>query len=233
MCSDKNQVYIDYCDIKKIPLYIIPSNYRKIIEQAGYVTPDKHDPALAKAQEKKNKRILLHLYRDQKIDYIHDNYMCFNEFCKIKYANSLSIARANQMHSEFKTRLVTDSHGISTKYLPDYIGFHTFIQNWKISNGRNPYGIEDAESILIDILKGHITYTTKDMRETLFDFTKTSDMCMFILKKIVSKAREVTVNEYFKFNNEDNVVSFDKRKFLEMLPKHKLEKLRIKYMLPK
>ena len=52
---------------------------------------------------------------------------------------------------------------------------------------------------------------------------------MQLLKAKTLEARKVTKNPYFKYDEEDNVVSFDKRKFLEDLPQYKLNKLCSKY----
>jgi transposase-like protein len=40
ICSDANSIYKKYCNIFDIPHYIKPSNYKKIIKDKGYTTPD-------------------------------------------------------------------------------------------------------------------------------------------------------------------------------------------------
>ena len=52
---------------------------------------------------------------------------------------------------------------------------------------------------------------------------------MSLLKERTLKARSVTKNPYFKYDEEDNIISFSKRKYLEDIPKYKLETLRKHY----
>ena len=42
---------------------------------------------------------------------------------------------------------------VSTKHLQDYIGFFTYIRNWRTTNGHYPTSQNDAENIFIEILK--------------------------------------------------------------------------------
>ena len=122
---------------------------------------------------------------------------------------------------------------MSTKYLADYVGFITFLRNWSITNGHEPSSLKDAESILIDILKGKSVYKTSDLNRKGINLPKASGQYMAVLKKRTDKIRKVTSNQYWKFDGEDNVNTFNKRTFLESLPKYRLDKLRIKFKLPK
>lgn len=233
ICSDGNSVYKDYCSLKGIPLYIKPSNYVKTIQSNGYETPDWSNPTKAKATEEKNFKILTKLYNEEAIDYIYNRTdLDYKAFYEMKNANSLSLARVNQFHAELKKRFEYLTKGVSTKYLQDYVGYYTFIRNWRVSNGRYPSTLKDAENIFIDILKGHTTYTAKDLKEAKLDLPKVSDKYMQLLKENTKKARMVTSNSYFKFDEEDNIISFDKRKFLEDLPQYKLKELCSKYRIP-
>ncbi|WP_241208465.1 hypothetical protein [Streptococcus downei] len=40
---------------------------------------------------------------------------------------------------------------VSTKYLQDYIGYFTYIRNWRIEHGYYPTSKADAEAIFIEI----------------------------------------------------------------------------------
>ena len=233
ICADGNKVYRQYCDLKKIPLYIKPSNYTDMIYKNGYETPDWRNAAKAKATEEKNFKIMTKLYKEKTVDYIYNRYdLDYKEFYHLKNLNSLSLSRVNQFHSELKEHLVKKTKGVSTKYLQDYIGFYTFKRNWRVANGKAPTTLKDAESIFMDILKGHTTYTVADMKKAKLDIPKTSDRYMELLKEKTKEARKLTMNPYFKFDEEDNVISFDKRKFLEDLPKTKLNELCRKYKIP-
>lgn len=233
ICADGNSVYKDYCNVKNIPLYIKPSNYLTTIQKNGYITPDYTNPTTAKVQEDKNNKILSKLYYDGAIDYIYNREdLSYKEFYELKNANSLSLARVNQFHSELKRHFERNTKGVSTKYLQDYIGFYTYIRNWKITNGHYPSSNKDAEKILIEILKGKTTYTVKNIKEAKIDLPKVSDKYMLLLKTKTKQIRTLTKNPYFKYDEEDNVISFEKRKYLENIPNYKLEKLCTTYRIP-
>lgn len=233
ICSDGNKVYREYCRLKNLPLYIKPSNYLATIAKAGYETPDWSNPKKAKATEEKNLKILTKLYDDKLIDYIYNREdLGFKEFNELKNANSLSLARVNQFHGELKRHLERNTRGVNTKYLQDYIGFYTYIRNWNVTNGYYPSSHTDAEQIFIDILKGKTTYTTRDLENASLDLPKVSNKYMELLKAKTEEMRALTSNPYFKYDEEDNVVSFEKRKFLEDLPKYKIEKLCNKFKIP-
>ena len=48
---------------------------------------------------------------------------------------------------------------------------------------------------------------------------------MTLLKTETEKARKITNNSYFKFDEEDKVISFDKRKYLSDLPETRLKEI--------
>ena len=227
LCTDANSVYNKYCSLRKIPHYVKPSTYLDTLGQAGYVFGAKDEKTRLR-----NRKIERELYKHKKIDYIKNSYMTFEDFKVVKNANSLSLARVNQFHGELKIVLEVDTRGVSTKYLQDYIGAHTYLHNWKVNNGHAPKSNKDAETILIELLKGKTIYTAKDIEDAKLDTPKASGQYMAELKAKTEKIRELTRNKYFKFEKEDNVYSFDKRKFLEDTPEYKLQKLYRKYKLP-
>ena len=69
-------------------------------------------------------KILLSLYKDDKIDKIlnKDN-LSYLEFSKLKRNNDLNLARVNELHSEIKKFINISKTNVSTKYLNDYILF--------------------------------------------------------------------------------------------------------------
>ena len=150
----------------------------------------------------------------------------------MKNANSLSLARVNELHNEIKEHLNHHMRNVSTKYLSDYVGFFTYIRNWRITNGHYPSSYTDAEAIFIEILKGKSNYTIKEQKETKLKIKKPSDKYIKLLEERTKQIRVNTKNPYFKYDNEDNVIGFDKRKYLEDLPKYKLEKLCSIYKIP-
>ena len=228
LCSDGNSVYKNYCEVKGIPLYIKPSNYVHTIKNAGIVQLDPTSPTYKKDYEKQQK-IYEKLYDEKLIDYMYNMDISYEDFYHLKNANSLSLARVNQFHSELKEYLVQKTKGVSTKYLQDYIGFYTFVRNWRVANGHYPSSNKDAQAIFVDILKGKTTYTIRDLENAKLDLPKVSDKYMQLLKEKTLEMRKLTKNPFFKYDEEDNVVSFDKRKFLEEIPVYKLNKLCSKY----
>ena len=228
LCSDGNSVYKDYCTLKNIPLYIKPSNYLDTITKAGIVQLDITSPTYMKDYEKQQK-IYEKLYNEQLIDYIYNAYMPYEDFYNIKNANSLGLSRVNQFHAHLKRFLVYNPRSVNTKYIEDYVGFMVYLRNWGVTNGHNPTTLKDAQNILIDILKGKTTYKQKDLENAKLKKSKVSDRYMSLLKEHTEKARTITKNPYFKYGEEDNVISFEKRKYLEDIPKYKLEKLRRHY----
>lgn len=60
-----------------------------------------------------------------------------------------------------------------------------------------------------------------------------TDKYMALLKQHTDEIRKVTKNPYFKYDEEDNVISFNKRKYLDSLPAYKLNQLRKQYKIPR
>lgn len=223
ICSDANSVYEEYCNLFNISHYVKPSNYLTVIEKNGYKTPDWTNPIAAKITEEDNQKILEALYNDKQIDYISNRgYMDYKEFLELKNLNSLSLARVNELHNEIKQFIYRDMTNVSTKYLENYIGFFTYIRNWRVLNGHFPSSNKDAEKIFIEILKSKTTYTTKDLTTKELTLPKPSSRYITILKEETLKARKATSNKYFKFDEEDNVKTFNKREYLLDQPKSKL-----------
>ena len=59
-----------------------------------------------------------------------------------------------------------------------------------------------------------------------------SDKYMAMLKAKTAEMRKLTKNPYFKYDEEDRVISFEKREYLLDLPNYKLDKLCSKYKIP-
>ena len=232
ICSDGNSVYKDYCILKNIPLYIKPSNYIDTIQKAGITQLDVTSPTY-KIDYERQQKIYERLYNEKLIDYMYNLDMRCEDFYHLKNANSLGLSRVSQFHSEFKRFLVYNTKSVSTKYLKDYIGDMVYVRNWSITNGGSPSTLEDAEKILIDALRQKTTYTISDMESAKLELPKVSDKYMDLLKEKTKEARKLTSNPYFKYDEEDNVVSFDKRTYLNDITAYKLDTLRKHYKIPK
>ena len=222
LCSDANSIYDDVCDLLDIPHYVKPSNYKTIIEKAGYLYADSDVP-----QEKRlahNRAILEKLYRKGKIDYIdHREDLTYAEFDHIKQTHRLSLARVNELHSEIKLMIEKKMTNVATKYLGAYMGFFTYRRNWKVAHGHSPANQRDAETILCELLTGRVNLIRPEREQIELTLPKPSGRAVQILKEKTAKAREITKNKYFKYGPED-VPSFNTREILLDAPRsHLLE----------
>lgn len=211
ICTDANDVYENYCKLLDIPHYVKPSNYNKVINKNGYKTPNYKNPTVSKATELKNNKILEKLYCQELIDRItNKGPMSYEEFALLKKTHSLSLARVNELHSDIKKFIYRDMTNVGTKYLQDYIGFYTFMRNWRVKNGHYPSSKSDAENIFIDILKAKKNYTIADVREEILTLPKPSNRYITLLKAETEKARKATSNKYFKFDEDLEAIKASK-----------------------
>lgn len=222
ICSDGNKVYEEYCALANIPHYIRPSFYNDIIEKNGYETPDPIDPIKAEKTRNNNHKILGTLYRRGLIDRISNRgELSYEEFCELKKNRGLNLGKVNELHNELKKLIYANKTNVSTKYLQDYIGYFTYVKNWKVKHGHYPSSSKDAESIFEEILKLKVNYTIVDVGNQTIDLHKPSGRYVSILQKETEKAREASENKYFKFDEEDGIKTFNKREYLSDIPKNK------------
>ncbi len=225
LCSDANKVYENYCTLFQIPHYERPSNYLSVLEDNGYEQPPK-DPVKAIPIITNNNIILEKLYSRELIDKITNRgALKYGDFMDIKKRFDLSLARVNELHSEIKNFICGQMTNVSTKYLSDYIGYFTYIRNWRVKNGRYPNSQKDAETIFIDILKTKINYTITNVQKQKLELPKPSKRYLSLLNKETERARQLANNKYFKFNSEDGVKTFNKRNYLYDQPAYKLHKI--------
>ena len=147
------------------------------------------------------------------------------EFKNLKTNNKLSLARVNELHKDLKKFIYTEKTNVSTKYLEDYIGFFTYLKNWKVRFNHYPSSKKDIEQIFEEILTAKVNYAINDIKTKELDLPKPSGKYMNILIEETKKVREITKNKYFKFNEEDGVVTFNKREYLLDIPRYKLYNL--------
>lgn len=132
------------------------------------------------------------------------------------------MGRVNELHNDIKNFIYGKMANVSTKYLQDYIGYFTYIRNWRVKNVHYPTSQKDAETIFIEILKTKKNLTSTEVRQKELKLPKPSPRYMKVLKEETEKARTVIDNLYFKFNKEDGVLSLNKREYLLDLPKSRL-----------
>ncbi len=224
ICSDANSVYRHFCKVFKISHYERPSNYIKELKANGYVEPTRRDKEKNRLQREANDKIRRKLYKEGLIDKLtNKGFVTYDEFKEVRELNNLNLARVNQLHADIKRFIYGDMTNVSTKYLEDYIGFFSYVRNWSVDNGNYPCSHKDAETVLIEILKAQGTYTVTDLKETELRLPKPSSRYITLLKAHTKEARRITDNEYFKFDEEDNVISFNRRQYLADIPESRLK----------
>lgn len=95
----------------------------------------------------------------------------------------------------------------------------------EIYNGHYPSSRSDAEKIFDEILRHQISYTTNDIKSAKVNLPKPTARYITLLIEKTKEARRVMNNKYFKFDEEDNVIDFDKRKFFSDQPKSRLHQV--------
>jgi hypothetical protein len=222
-CSDANSIYTQACDLLDIPHYIKPSNYNMVIEKAGYLYPESGKPPEERTAH--NRTLLERLYREGQIDYIaHRADLTYADFDRIKKNYRLSLARANELHSDIKLMIEKKMTNVATKYLGAYMGFFTFRRNWRVEHGHSPANRRDAESILEELLAQKGTLTRPELERIELDLPKPSGRAAQILKEKTETARKLTANKYFKFDPED-IPSFNTREILLDAPRSRLTEI--------
>ena len=213
ICTDANNTYTKFCRQFHITHYIRHSKYTSVLSQAGYV----FGPKKTDEQKAKNEEILEKLYNERKIDYIANRgYLPYSQFKAIKDQYKLSLSAVNSFHNTITRRLTVNKTSVANKHLNKYIHLMAFIKNWKVRTGKSPSSVEDAEEILLYVLKNtkDTVYTLEDYRKEEFDIPKTTTKYIDLLAAMTSEARILFNNKYLKFNEEDRVYDFKKREYL-------------------
>ncbi len=217
LCTDGNPIYAMYSRLFDMIHYIRPSKYTHILKTNGYTFGKNKTPE----EIEQNEVILERLYSTRSIDcIINKGYIPYRQFKNIKEKHKLSLSRVNAFHNKIEEQIKVHKRSVASKHLDKYISFYVFIHNWKVKHGAQPSSIVDAEEILLYVLKNtnHTTYTLKDYKNEVLDIPKPTDKYHNLLAAMTSTARKEFNNKYLKFNEEDKVYSFDKRKYLSDCP---------------
>lgn len=202
LCSDGNSAYEDYCQLRNPPHYVRSSNFLKVIGNYDYIIQ-----ATEEFEKKANKKVLKHLYYEGITDKITNHgEILFDTFNDIKYQNVLSLARVNELNNEIKQYIYRDMTNVSTKHLQDYIGFFTYIRNWRTTNSHYPTFQSDAESIFIKILKTKKNLTSTEVRQKKLSLPKPSSHYMEVLKEKTEKARNAIDNPYSSLTRKMDMI---------------------------
>ena len=233
LCSDGSPLYKDYCILKSIPHYVRPSSFVSNLRKAGYIAGvrSQSDDDAVKELYTKNKKIAAQLYTDGVLDYIETaNNMPFSEFCKIKYEYGLNLSRVNAFHNYLKLNLEKETTGVATKSLPAYVDAFTFLYNWRHDHKTTLSSMKDAEILLTELVKNKNAFTLNDMKKRDFFITpKPTGRYLALLDKATKEMRRKTDNKFFKFDEEDRVISFDHRKYIKETTVGKLRPYGKKY----
>ena len=233
LCSDGSPLYKDYCVLKSIPHYVRPSSFVGNLRKAGYIAGvrSQSDDDAVKELYTKNKKIAAQLYTDGVLDFIETaNSMPFNEFCKIKYEYGLNLSRVNAFHNYLKLNLEKETTGVATKSLPAYVDAFTFLYNWRHDHKTTLSSMKDAEILLTELVKNKNAFTLNDMKKRDFYIApKPTGRYLALLDKATKEMRRKTDNKFFKFDEEDRVISFDHRKYIKETTVGKLRPYGKKY----
>ena len=233
LCSDGSPLYKDYCILKSIPHYVRPSSFVGNLRKAGYIAGvrSQSDDDAVKELYTKNKKIAAQLYTDGVLDYIETaNNMPFSEFCKIKYEYGLNLSRVNAFHNYLKLNLEKETTGVATKSLPAYVDAFTFLYNWRHDHKTTLSSMKDAEILLTELVKNKNAFTLNDMKKRdFFIAPKPTGRYLALLDKATKEMRRKTDNKFFKFDEEDRVISFDHRKYIKETTVGKLRPYGKKY----
>ena len=233
LCSDGSPLYKDYCILKSIPHYVRPSSFVGNLRKAGYIAGvrSQSDDDAVKELYTKNKKIAAQLYTDGVLDYIETaNSMPFNEFCKIKYEYGLNLSRVTAFPNCLKLNLEKETTGVATKSLPAYVDAFTFLYNWRHDHKTTLSSMKDAEILLTELVKNKNAFTLNDMKKRDFYIApKPTGRYLALLDKATKEMRRKTDNKFFKFDEEDRVISFDHRKYIKETTVGKLRPYGKKY----
>lgn len=69
-----------------------------------------------------------------------------------------------ELHDDIKRFINRDMTNVLTKYLQDYIGYFTYIRNWRVEHVHYPTSKANAEAIFIEILKTKKNLTSTEAR---------------------------------------------------------------------
>ena len=204
LCSDMNPIYTQWASMNKIVQYVCNSEYHKMIKKC----------------DTKQKKVAA--YEQDKLDYVVGaGIMNYDKMVNFKKLNKLTINTVNGYHSELERYINKIAKGVSTNHLQAWVSFFNYRWNWKADHGKKPYSYQDAESILIDVIKAKHYVKVEDIKSHK---DKTKKQNPRYSKKLIARtvaARIKSNNPYIKFTEEDGVWVVNKRKSLKLLPEYK------------
>lgn len=223
LCTDGYEAYSRYAEKYSIPHYVQMSEARSVIKKELQDYKDRYKVTTTEQAVRES------LYGTRQLDYI-DNYgrMSYHQFERLKAEKALSLERIDNYHAELKLRINKELRGVSTVYLPLYIGFRVFIHNWKIDHNNTPLSSKaDAEQIFTALLMAGDNFVSRNNLEnqSILDFSKPATKYINHLKKSLDEIRQKSKQSGFTFDDNDRLLRFNKRLYFENAPKARLKEI--------
>lgn len=138
----------------------------------------------------------------------------------------MTINGVNGYHSELERYINKIAKGVSTNHLQAWVSFFNYRWNWRVDHNNNPpQSYQDAEEILVEVLKTRHWVKIEDIK-THKD--KTKKLNKRYSQKLITRtvaARVKSNNPFIKFTEEDGVWMVDKKRSLNLLPEYKVRLL--------
>lgn len=226
LCSDGFEAYRRYTEMQTIPHYVKMSEFDNIINKERKAFKERHKVDTTKSE------IQRRLYGTRQLDYI-DNYadLTFDKFDELKDSKGLTLDNINNFHRQLKRRINKDMSGVSTIYLPLYIGQYVFMRNWSIDHNDKPVSRKDAEQIFTDLLLAGGNFVSRgDLeKQSILNFSKPTTKYINYLKDLTDNIRTQSEQMGFTIDENDRLIRFNKRKYFENAPKSRLKEIGKEY----
>ena len=222
LCSDGYEAYKRYAENMAIPHYVQKSEARELIKRAKKDYRERYKVEITDNVVRQN------LYGSRQLDYI-DNYQTlpYNRFEELKREKGLNLDRIDSFHRQLKRHINKNMCGVSTIYLPLYIGLYVFIHNWNIEHKSAPSSKADAEQILINLLTagGNFISRTELENQNILNFSRPTTKYINYLKNLTDNIRNQSKQMGFTIDDNDRLLNFNKRKYFENTPKSRLKEI--------
>ena len=199
LCTDNLEIYTEWCEKRGYKHYVEPSTYRKERKARGYIDTDGLYTTLTDEEYKIDEAINRQMYKEGKYPHIEcsDHKYSFDEFQVVKNKFKLGLNGVNGFHSVMENFL-TNTKGVSSEYLEDYIGTLVFIMNYKRDHNIRSFSTKDAADVLIQMCKHTIREKDVPTRQELLDrnvnhLRRPSTRAISNARKTIKKSRSIIV----------------------------------------
>lgn len=239
ICSDAYEIYEKWCDEKSYRHYVEPTQCKIERTGFGYVeVNNKHPEPLTDEEKAKNRSIAEEMFAERKWPHIRNSGdMDLDTMYLLKNKDNLHIETVNSFHNGLETALVGNRKSVSTKYLPYYVGAYTYIKNWQTKHGHYPTTLQDAQTILVELLKNGSKVSLKEIPDITSSLPRPSPKKIVDSRKKLKEVRKTVITDRH-FNGDKSAYEgdsefapfvFDKRKFFSNLGAIRLNALAKQY----